>query len=89
MYQIAKNHHCDSLVLITQKTEPNNGNNNNNNNNTATVIPVEIRATGTISKSPRQYLSNKTGSTKLWDLKKQPYWALHTYYGKCQSTKHI
>jgi hypothetical protein len=45
----------------------------------AKMIPV---ATGTISKSPRQYLSNKPGSTKLRNYKQQPYWALHTYCGK-------
>ena len=35
------------------------------------VIPVIIGATGTISKSFRKY------------IRKQPYWALHTYFGKC------
>jgi hypothetical protein len=49
----------------------------------AKVIPVIKGATGTISKSLRQYLSNITGSTKLRKYKKQPYWALHTNCGKC------
>jgi hypothetical protein len=47
---------------------------------------VIIGATGTISKSLRQYPSNiptYQESTKLRNYKKQPYWALHTYYGKC------
>jgi len=39
------------------------------------VMPVIIWATGTISKSVRKYMSNIPG--------KQPYWALHTYFGKC------
>jgi hypothetical protein len=37
------------------------------------VKPVITGATGTISKSLRQYLN-----TKLRKCKKQPYWALHT-----------
>jgi len=38
----------------------------------AKVIPG---ATGTISKSLRQYLSNKPGSTKLRNYRQQPHWA--------------
>ena len=34
------------------------------------AIPVIIGATGTISKAFRKY------------SRKQPYWALHTYFGK-------
>jgi len=49
----------------------------------ANVILVIIGLTGTISKSLRQYLSNIPGKYKLMELKKQPYWALHTYCGKC------
>jgi hypothetical protein len=49
----------------------------------AKVIPVIIEATGTISKSLRQYLSNILGKHEIQGLQKQPYWALHTYYGKC------
>jgi uncharacterized protein YycO len=49
----------------------------------AKVIPVTTGATGTISKMLRKYLSNIQGSKKLKNYKKQPYWALHTYGGKC------
>jgi hypothetical protein len=53
------------------------------------VIPVIIGATGTISKSFRKYVSNIPGratyqeTMKLGNYRKQPYWALHTYFGKC------
>ena len=43
------------------------------------VIPVIIGATGTISKSFRKYVSDIPGNHD----RKQPYWALHTYLGKC------
>jgi hypothetical protein len=46
------------------------------------VIPVIIGATGTISKSFRKYVSNIQEITKLRSYRKQPYWALHTYFGK-------
>jgi Sec-independent protein translocase protein TatA len=46
------------------------------------VIPVIIGATGTISKSFRKYVSNIPGNHK-GNYRKQPYWALHTYFGKC------
>jgi hypothetical protein len=46
------------------------------------VIPVIIGATGTISKSFRKYLSNIPGNNELRNYRKQPYWALHTYFGK-------
>ena len=56
----------------------------------AKLISVIIGATGTISKSLRQYLSNIPQKHKIKKLKKkQPYWALHTHthththYGKC------
>jgi len=49
----------------------------------AKVMPVIIRATGTISKSLRQYLNKYRNSTKLRLYRQQPYWALHTYGGKC------
>jgi hypothetical protein len=42
------------------------------------VIPVIIGATGTISKSFTKYLSNVPG---IHEVRKQPYWALHTYIG--------
>ena len=64
-----------------------NNNNNNNNNNMwnikTKVIPVIIGATGTISKSFRKYVSKYQEITKLKNYRKQPYWALHTYFGKC------
>jgi hypothetical protein len=47
------------------------------------VISVVIRATGTISKAFRKYVSNILETIKLRNYKKQPYWALHTYCGKC------
>ena len=47
------------------------------------VIPVIIGATGTISKSLTQYLTNISESTKLENCKQQPYCALHTDCGKC------
>jgi len=47
------------------------------------VIPVIIWATGTISKSFRKYVSNIPGKNmKSRKHRKQPYWALHTYFGK-------
>jgi hypothetical protein len=45
----------------------------------AMVIPVINGATGTISKSFRKYVSNIPGNRD----RKQPYWTLHTYFGKC------
>jgi hypothetical protein len=48
----------------------------------AKVIPVITGATGTISKSLRQYLSNIPGKHEIKEIQKQPYWALHTYYRK-------
>ena len=51
----------------------------------AKVIPVIIIwATGIISKSLRQDLSNTPGEHEIKELQiKQPYWSLHTYCGKC------
>jgi len=46
------------------------------------VIPVIIGATGIISKSFRKYVSNIPGKLKSRNYRKQPYWALHTYFGK-------
>jgi len=46
------------------------------------VKPVIIGATGTISESFRKYLSNMPGNMKSRSYRKQPYWALHTYFGK-------
>jgi hypothetical protein len=42
------------------------------------VIPIIIEATGTISKSLRQYLSNIMGKHEIKEIQKQPYWTLHT-----------
>ena len=52
-------------------------------NVTAKVIPVIIGATGTISKSLRQYLSNIPGQQEIKELQIQPYWTPHTNCGKC------
>jgi len=49
----------------------------------AKVIPVIIGATGTVSKSFRKYMSNIPGNHDVREIQKQPYWALHTYFGKC------
>ena len=46
------------------------------------VIPVIIGATGNISKSFRKYMSNIPGNLKSRNYRKQPYWALHTYFRK-------
>jgi len=46
------------------------------------VIPVIIGATGTISKLFRKYVSNILGKHEARHFRKQPYWALHTYFGK-------
>ena len=52
--------------------DDNNNNNNNNNNNKlkTRVIPVIIRATGTISKSFRKYISNIPGNHEVKELQK-------------------
>jgi hypothetical protein len=47
------------------------------------IIPVIIGATGTISKSFRKYVSDIPGNHDVRELQKKPYWALHTYCGKC------
>jgi len=47
------------------------------------VIPVITGATRTISKSFRKYVSNIQEIKNLRNYRKQPYWALHTYFGKC------
>jgi hypothetical protein len=52
-------------------------------NLTAKVIPEIKRATGTISRSLRKYLSNTPGKHEIKELQKQPYCALHTHCGKC------
>jgi hypothetical protein len=46
------------------------------------VIPLTIGAAGTLSESFRQYLSNILGKNEMKELQKQPYLALHTYFGK-------
>ena len=46
------------------------------------VIPVTIGLTGTISKSFRKYVSNIPGKHGSRNYRKQPYWALHTYFRK-------
>jgi len=44
------------------------------------AIPVIGGATGTISKSFRKYTYQETMKSR--NSRKQPYWALHTYFGK-------
>ena len=47
------------------------------------VIAVIIVATGTISESFRKYVSKIPGKKmKSRNYRKQPYWALHKYFGK-------
>jgi hypothetical protein len=48
----------------------------------AEVIAVITGATGAISKSDRQYQSNKPGMHEIKELQKKAYLALQTYYGK-------
>ena len=45
----------------------------------AKVLPVKTRATGTISKSLRQHLSNTPEKYEIKEPQEQPYWVLHTY----------
>ena len=47
------------------------------------MISVIIGATGTISKSFRKHVSDIPGNHDVKNYRKQPYWALHTYFGKC------
>ena len=47
------------------------------------VIQVIIGTTGAISKSFKKYMSNIPGNhIKSRNYRKQPYWALQTYFGK-------
>ena len=46
------------------------------------VITVIIGATGTVSESFRKYVSNIPGKHEVRNYRKQPYWALHTHFGK-------
>ena len=53
-------------------------------NVTAKVIPVIIGATGTISKSLRQYLNNIPGKRAIEEQHKTAILGTaHTYCGKC------
>ena len=47
------------------------------------AIPVVIEATGTSSKSLRQYLINIPRKHEVKELQTMPYRALHTYCRKC------
>jgi hypothetical protein len=46
------------------------------------VISVITGANGTISKTFRKYVKNIPGNHEVKELRKQPYWALRTYFGK-------
>jgi len=48
-----------------------------------TIAAVATTTTTTISKSFRHYLSNTPEKHEIKELRKEPYWALHTYFGKC------
>jgi putative aminopeptidase FrvX len=54
--------------------------NNNNNNNNNKVIPAIIGATGTISKSFRQYLSNIPEKHEIKEMQK------NSHIGHCTQT---
>ena len=47
------------------------------------VIIIIIIIIQTISKSFRKYVSDIPEYMTLGSYRKQPYWALHTYFGKC------
>jgi hypothetical protein len=47
------------------------------------VISVLIGATGTIQNNSENTRAAFQETTKLENYRKQPYWALHTYFGKC------
>ena len=49
----------------------------------AKVIPIIIGATGTISKSLRQYLSNIPGKYEIKELQKTATLCTAHYCGKC------
>jgi len=75
----------------------NNNNNNNNNltleiqlvwNVKTKAIRLKIRVTGTIAKSAKHIWRARTRTKHTWrartrtrNYKKQPHWALHTYFG--------
>jgi len=46
------------------------------------VKPLITVATGTISKSLRQYLSKVPGNHEIKKLQKRKYWAMYTYFVK-------
>ena len=46
------------------------------------VVPVIIGATGTISKSFTKYVGNVPRKHENKNYRKQPFWTLHTYFGK-------
>jgi len=46
-------------------------------------VIVVTGATGTTSKSFRQYLSNLLGNLEIKELQKKSYSAPHRYWGKC------
>ena len=47
------------------------------------IIIIIIIIIKTISKSFRKYVSDIPEYMTLGSYRKQPYWALHTYFGKC------
>jgi adenine-specific DNA methylase len=46
------------------------------------VIPVIIGATGIVSKSFRKHLNKITKNATTRYYRKQPHWAMSTYFGK-------
>jgi hypothetical protein len=47
------------------------------------AISVIMGATGTISKSLRIYVRNIPEEHESSNYRRQPYWALHTYFVPC------
>jgi hypothetical protein len=74
---------CTSTYGTSNSSKKDDDDDNNNNNNVKTNVISIIGATGTISKSFRQYLNNIPVKQDIRELQKQSYLALHIYFGKC------
>jgi len=47
------------------------------------VTSVTTETTGSTSNHPENIWARHMGSTKSRNYRQQPYWALHTHFGKC------